>query len=243
MQARAKNVYGLKIGILMLETSFPRFPGDIGNATTFAFPVRYRVIQGASINRVVFKADPTLLKPFIKAGKELEDEGVQAITTSCGFLAMFQREITEALSIPVFTSSLLQVPIVQRMINPAQKVGIVTADKPSLGEKHFQSVGIEDKSSLVIEGMENEAAWREWVNWAGGDLTYLRAEVEKAVVKVSSQMIHRNPEVAAIVFECTNLPPYASAVQKATGRPVFDIVTLTKYVYDTLARENSQGYM
>jgi Asp/Glu/hydantoin racemase len=228
---RPKNVYGLKIGILMLDTSFPRFPGDAGNATTFDFPVKYRVVKGAPIERAIFKADRTVLKPFVEAGKELEDEGVQAITTSCGFLAMFQREITESLSVPVFTSSLLQVPIIRAMIKRTQKVGIITADKPSLGKKHFHSVGIEDTNGLVIEGMENEPAWRKWSHFKTGDLASLRVEVEKAVVKVSTQMLQKNPEVAAIVFECTNLPPYANAVQQATGRPIFDIVTITKYVY------------
>lgn len=227
----------------MLDTTFPRYPGDIGNATTFPFPIRYKVVKGASIERVVFKADTTLLEPFIKAGKELEDEGVEAITTSCGFLAMFQKEIAEALKVPIFTSSLLQIPIVRRMINPTQKVGIVTADKPSLGKKHFQSVGIEEMKGLVIEGMENEPAWQKWSHFTTGDLALLRTEVEKAVVKVSTQMIQNNPEIAAVVFECTNLPPYANAVQQATGKPVFDIVTLTKYVYSTLLRENYHGQM
>jgi len=243
LQVRPKNVYGFKIGILMLETSFPRFPGDIGNATTFDFPVRHKVVKGASVDRVVYKADPTLLDPFIQAGKELEKEGVQAITTSCGFLAMFQKEITEALNVPVFTSSLLQIPMARKILKPGQKVGIVTADKPSLREKYFRSVGVEDMSGLVIEGMENEPAWQKWANFTTGDLSSLRIEVEKAVVKVSSQMIQKNPEIGAIIFECTNLPPYANAVQQATGRPVFDIVTLTRYIHSALTRERYQGYM
>jgi hypothetical protein len=243
LQTKPKNIYGLKIGILVLDTRFPRYPGDIGNATTFPFPIRYKVVKGASIERVVFKGDTTLLEPFIKAGKELEDEGVEAITTSCGFLAMFQKEMAEALKVPVFTSSLLQVPMIRRMINPTQKVGIVTADKPSLGKKHFQSVGIEEMKGLVIEGMENEPAWVKRREFRTGDSALLRTEVEKAVVKVSTQMIQNNPEVAAIVFECTNLPPFANAVQQATGKPVFDIVTLTKYVYSTLLRENYHGQM
>jgi hypothetical protein len=227
----------------MLETTFPRFPGDIGNATTFEFPVRYKIVSGASLERVVFRADSTLLGPFIRAGKQLEQEGIQAITTSCGFLAMFQREMTKALSVPVFTSSLLQVPLIRRMIRPTQKIGILTASKPSLGRTHLESVGIQNLDEVVIAGMESEAAWQKWTRFRRGNLNMLRLEVEKAVVRVSRKMIRSSPEVAVIVFECTNLPPYADAVVRATARPVFDIVTLTRYVYGALVRNSFRGYM
>ena len=86
----------------MLDTVFPRIPGDIGNAATFSFPVRYKVVKGASPQRVVKEADTRLLEPFIEAARSLEKEGVKAIGTSCGFLAIFQRELADAVDIPVF---------------------------------------------------------------------------------------------------------------------------------------------
>src|SRR5450830_1704998 len=108
--------YGELIGIIMLDTVFPRIPGDVGNATTFPFPVRYKRVNGASVKRVVKEADPQLLQPFIEAAQELEMEGVKAITTSCGFLVMFQKQIADAVKIPVLTSSLLQVPFVSKLL-------------------------------------------------------------------------------------------------------------------------------
>ncbi|MGI6574878.1 MAG: hypothetical protein ACOX3A_03250 [bacterium] len=127
-----KNYYGLAIGILMLETKFPRIPGELGNATTWNFPVLYKVVKGASPQRVVRENDPSLLEPFLEAARELEREGVRAITTSCGFLAMFQKEMAAAVNIPVFTSTLLMVPLVHKMLRPEQKVGIITVNSQTL---------------------------------------------------------------------------------------------------------------
>src|SRR5262249_14345309 len=97
------NLYGRSIGILMLQTRFPRIPGDMGNATSLPFQVSYRVVEGASPERVVTAGDEELLTPFINAARELEREGALAIATNCGFLAMFQRQLAAAVNIPVFT--------------------------------------------------------------------------------------------------------------------------------------------
>src|SRR5262245_63420084 len=110
------NLYGFSVGILVLDTQFPRIPGDIGNATTFDFPVRYHRVVGATSDAVVRQGARTLLPLFVEGARFLEREGVRAISTSCGFLAKFQREMAAAVSIPVFTSSLMLVPLLHRML-------------------------------------------------------------------------------------------------------------------------------
>ena len=150
-----KNLFGHSIGILMLESQFPRIQGDIGNATTWDFPVLYKVIEKATPDIVVRKGDRRLLDYFIKGAQELEREGVQAITTGCGFLAMFQQELASAVNVPVFTSSLMQVPMVYLMLNQTQQVGIITIYSKSLTEKHLSAVGV-DKVPHIIVGTEGE---------------------------------------------------------------------------------------
>jgi len=226
-----KNVYGESIGILMLDTKFPRIPGDIGNALTFPFPVRYRKVSGATPARVVKEADPALIAPFIEAAKELEQEGVCAITTSCGFLAIFHKHLARAVDIPVFSSSLLQLPLVAAMIGQDKKIGIMTASKPHLTPLHFQGVGAEGINK-VIYGMEEQKEFTRVFIEGKEEMDV--AKVEEEMVKVARTMIEENPDVGAIVFECTNMPPFRAAVQKAVQRPVFDIVTLTNYVYDSI---------
>src|SRR5918992_4829381 len=135
MTARVRggfNQYGFTVGILMLDTRFPRVVGDMGNALTFEFPVRYHRVPGADPDLVVRRGAEGLLPAFVQGARELEREGVGAITTNCGFLVKFQREMAAAVRVPVFTSSLLLVPLVQRMLPPGRRVGVMTVNAPSL---------------------------------------------------------------------------------------------------------------
>src|SRR4051794_10740599 len=137
-----RTLYGHVLGVIMLDTVFPRIPGDVGNALTWPFPVRYRIVHGARISRVIGpEPDLSLLAPLIDAARRLEADGVRAITTSCGLLAMFQRELAAAVSVPVLTSALLQVPMVAQLIRPDQRVGVLTARANELTARHFASAG------------------------------------------------------------------------------------------------------
>ena len=91
-----KSVYGAAVGILMLETRFPRIPGDMGNAATWDFPVLYRVVDGASPDRVVRRKAEGLLDAFVAAGREMVEDGADGITTNCGFLSLVQPELANA---------------------------------------------------------------------------------------------------------------------------------------------------
>ncbi len=214
------------LGILMLDTHFPRIPGDVGNPESFPFPVRKLTVQNASPARVVQEADPSLLEPFLQAAEQLEREGCSAVTTSCGFLAMFQKEIAARVSIPVFTSSLLQAGMVSAMLPEGKIVGILTANAKTLGERHFRGAGIESVPKVVC-GMEGTHFFDIFVG-DRPDLDVKRAEADVAGAAVRMKEAH--PAVGAIVMECTNMPPYADAVRKATGLPVYDILDLAGYV-------------
>ena len=212
------------LGVVMLETRFPRPRGDIGNPATFAFPVRYRTVRGASPRRVVVERDATLLAPFIEAAQALARDGVAAVTTSCGFLALFQREMADALAVPVWTSSLLLVAELEAAWGDARRVGVVTADAASLSVDHLAAVGA--RPDTPIEGLGLATRFRATLLDDGAELD--GAEAEAATVAAARRLVERHPEVAAIVLECTNMPPYAAAVRAATGRPVHDITTLVR---------------
>ncbi len=235
-----KNIYGFPIGILMLETQFPRIPGEIGNATTWDFPVLYKIVKKATPDIVVRKGAPDLLEPFLKAAQELEREGVRAITTNCGFLALFQKEMASAVNIPVFTSSLMQVPLVYMMLKPSQKVGIITIHSRSLTQKHLSSVGVTG-TPCVIYGTEEEEEFSRVILDDEMELDVNRSKED--LVRVAKRMISEQPEVGAIVLECTNMPPYAAAIQKEVHLPIFDIYTLVTMVYHAVVRREFSGYM
>ncbi len=235
-----KNLFGFSIGILMLESKFPRIPGDMGNATTWDFPVLYKVVKNASPDAVVRKGDQNLLDSFITAAKELEQEGVRAITTNCGFLAMFHKEMVAAVNIPLFTSSLMQVPFVHAMLKPTQKVGIITISARTLGEKHLRAVGADTVPHVII-GTENE---EEFTRAILGNEMELDVEKSKSeLVKVADRLVSENPDIGAIVLECTNMPPYAAAIQEKVHLPVFDIYTMVQIVHLATVRTTFCGYM
>ncbi len=222
------------IGIIMLDTVFPRIPGDVGNPNTFSFPVEYRVVKGADSKRVVIDADPRLLQAFIQAARSLEHKGVKAIATSCGFLAIFHQELVHSVDIPVFTSSLLQVRLVREIIKKTQKVGILTARSQSLTVKHLTGVGIES-CPLVIGGMDMAEEFNAVFVEGKRDI-----DIDKCcreVVSAAQKMVDSNPDVGAIVLECTNMPPYARAVQDTVGLPVFDVVTMINYAYSSVNKQ------
>lgn len=235
-----KNIFGIKIGILMLETQFPRIPGELGNATSFSYPVRHHVVKGASPERVVREKDPKLLQPFIQGAQELERFGVKAITTNCGFLAQFQEEVANSVNIPFFSSSLMQIPMIYRMLRKDQKVGVLTVNSLSLTPDLFRKVGAEN-IPIVIKGLENEEEFTHVMLDNPLELDVEKAKAEN--VKVATEMVKENPDVGAIVLECTNMPPYAKAIQEATDLPVFDIFTLTDMVYNSLVKHEIEGYM
>lgn len=224
------------IGILMLNTSFTRIPGDIGNPNTYNFPVLFKVVQEASPEKVAMNTDIKLINPFIEAAKELEELGVKAITTSCGFLSLFQKQIAHEIKIPVFTSSLIQVPLVSQMIGKDKKVGIIAGNSKTLTKKHLQAVNITDDIGVVVVGMEDEPCFQRVFIWQNMELE--KKDLEKEIVKVGKKLIKENQGIGAIVFECTNMPPYAKALQDEVGLPIFDVITLTNMVYETVKRQD-----
>jgi len=227
------NQYGFTVGILMLDTRFPRVPGDMGNAATFPFPVRYHRVAGANPDLVVRRGAEGLLPAFSAGARELEREGVGAITTNCGFLVKYQRELAGAVSVPVFTSSLLLVPLVHRMLPAGRRVGIMTVNAATLGAEHVRGAGIGSDIPIAVAGMETE---KEFTRVLLGDELELDVEAAREEhVRVARRLVGEHPDLGAIVLECTNMPPYATDIQRETGLPVFDIVSLVTMVHGALA--------
>jgi len=223
------NQYGFTIGILMLDTRFPRIVGDMGNAATFDFPVRYHRVSGADPDLVVRRGASGLLPAFVAGARALEREGVRAITTNCGFLVNFQHELCAAVDVPVFTSGLLLVPMVHRMLPPRRRVGILTVNAGTLTARHLEGAGVGPDIPIAIAGLETE---KEFTRVLLGDELELDVDAARDEhVKVARRLVADHPDVGAIVLECTNMPPYTLDIQRATGRPVFDIVSLVRMVH------------
>ncbi len=227
------NQYGFAVGILMLDTQFPRIPGDMGNASTFPFPVRYQRVEGADPDLVVRRGAAGLLPAFIAGAQRLQHEGVGAITTNCGFLVKFQRELAAAVRVPVFTSSLLLVPLVHRLLPPGRRVGIMTVNAGTLTREHLDGAGIGSDMPIAVAGMETEKEFTRVL--LGNELVLDVDAAREEHVRVARRLVAEHSDISAIVLECTNMPPYAADIQRETGLPVFDIVSLVTMVHTALA--------
>jgi Asp/Glu/hydantoin racemase len=225
-----KAVYGASVGILMLEAQFPRIPGDMGNALTWPFPVHYRVVRSASPDRVVRGGAEGLLETFITAARELAADGVDGITTNCGFLSLFQQELADAVRIPVATSSLMQVALVNALLPRGRRAGILTISASSLTARHLEKAGVPAGTPVGSTEGGREFTRAILGNELELDVALARADNVAAAIALAAA----HPDLGAIVLECTNMIPYAADIREATGLPVFSIETFVRWFQASL---------
>ncbi len=222
------------IGILQSNSHIFMPPGDVGNARTFAFPVIYRVVDELTGERLIVKADPALAGPIIRGAHALEALGVSAITGDCGHLIQFQQQVQAAVNIPVFLSSWLQIPFIAQILPSNQKIGVMMANRRYYRPQFLRDAGIDDSIRMVVAGMQDCPAFRSAVIEESGQLD--AALVEQEIVGVARQLKKENPDIGAVFLECSDMPPYAAAIQDALNLPVFDFVTMINFIHSTLTR-------
>jgi hypothetical protein len=233
-----KALYGAPLGILMLEARFPRIPGDMGNARTWPFPVLYSVVPGATPEKVVLKGAEGTLPDFLAAAERLVKLGAEAITTNCGFLSLFQKELAAHVKVPVATSSMMQVPWVQATLPPGKRVGMITVSGGSLTSNHLGAVGVPQDIPRV--GTENgKEFFRVLIKGEKDDMDVELARQD--ILDAGRQLVSRHPEVGAIVLECTNMPPYAADLREALGLPVYDIYSMITYFHAGIRPRRFEG--
>jgi aspartate/glutamate racemase len=223
--------YGSTIGILMLDMDAPLIPGNVGNAYSYNFPVRFKKLKGIPSDWQFDEIGPdeTRCKIFIDAAKELEAEGCKAITSGCGFFSVYQKRVADAVNIPVFLSPLLMVPMLSRMVGEKGRVGILTAGGSALKGDFLKNVGIDDSMKIAIKGLEDTEEFYN-VHVTCKKKTINPAKMEKEVVNAAVSLVKEYPDIKCFVFECSDIPPYARSVTQATGLPVFDFISLAHLV-------------
>ncbi|HZC97018.1 MAG TPA: aspartate/glutamate racemase family protein [Bradyrhizobium sp.] len=225
-----KTLYGARVGILMLETRFPRIPGDMGNAETWPFPVLYKVVPGASPRRVVCEKAEGLLGEFLAAAAELVRQGADGITTTCGFLSLYQREIAAHVGVPVATSSLMQIPFIERVLPPDRRAGVLTVSAANLTEEHLRAAGADPETPVVGTDGGSEFS-RVMIN----DEERLDvAAAERDILAAGDTLVKSHDGVGAVLLECTNMVPYARALSQRLRLPVFSIYTFVTWFHSGL---------
>jgi hypothetical protein len=234
--------YGEAIGIVLIENYAPFIPGDTANATTYDYPVRFCPVKGVTPERL-FVHDPQLLPLLAEAVEELQLAGVRAVTGDCGFLAAYQEELSARFAVPLFLSSLMQIPFISSIIGRKRKIGIVTANAGALTDEVFTGIGISPdlQNRTAVIGLEDSEHFVSAVFEENGFLD--SSIVERDVVERAVRLKNRHPELGAILLECSLLPPYGRAVYQATNLPVFDYITMIDYVCSAVVKKRYTGEM
>ncbi|NOR39980.1 MAG: aspartate/glutamate racemase family protein [Gammaproteobacteria bacterium] len=236
-----RRVGGVAIGVIQLSANIPMIPGNMGNASTFDFPLMYEPMEVTGDMVVSSKPHPEVLKRSVEAGKKLEAQGVRAICGNCGFFANYQQQVAAELDVPFFSSSLLQIPLILISLRPDEKVGVITADGPKLsGAPALENCGVTDRSRVVIAGAEDTSEMKRILTTSGA---YNPRKFELQLVEIAKQMVSDNPKIKAILLECTELPPHARAIQKAVGMPVWGFPSMVDWIYDGVVRRNFTGFI
>ena len=226
-----KAIYGASVGILMLDARFPRIPGDMGNAASWDFPVHYRIVRDASPDAVVRKGAPGLLEAFVSAARGLVEDGADGITTNCGFLSLFQKDLARAVGVPVAASSLMQVSAVNTLLPPGKRAGILTISESTLTPAHLEAAGVPQGTPIGTTEGGSEFTRAILDNELTLDVDAARDDN----VTAARRLAERNPDLGAIVLECTNMTPYAADIRAATGLPVFSMVGFVNWFQSGLS--------
>lgn len=241
--------YGMGIGIMVLDDAYPGFPGDVRNASAWGFPIQYEIAEGVDNYTLVWEEDKTPCRePILRAAKRLERMGCRAIAAECGYFAYFQKDVAGYVDVPVFMSSLLQVPFIQQVIGPRKTVGIVCAQKRFLTDTHLKNAGIDPAGNIVIAGAQDEYGCPQFDTLWDHEK---RPEVpesyydqsEKDMVRICRDFCRAHPGIGAIMLECTGMQPFARAVQRAVDLPVFSWGTLLDYAYSVVAHRDYYGHV
>ena len=243
------SCYGLGLGIMILDEVYPGFPGDVRNASAFPYPIQYDLVKDIDIAKLVWEPDKTqCLQPILDTAKRLEKMGCRAIAAECGYFSYFQKEVAGNVDIPAFMSSLLQVPMIQQVIGPKKTVGIVAAMGKFLKPEHLTNVGIDLESKYFVAGAQDEYGCTEFDNLWNAQVRPEVPEIyfdkaEKQMIKLCKDIQAKNPDLGAIMLECTGMQPFARAIQREVDLPVYSWGTLLDYAYSVVCHRDYYGHV
>ena len=248
-EAPTPRVYGLGLGMIILDEAFPGFPGDARNASAYPFPIQYEVVKGLKITDLYAEDKSYCLGPIMEAAKNLERIGCRAVTTECGYFSYFQTAVARELSIPVFMSSLMQVPMAQLAVGPDREVGIVFHGN-EVTDKHLTEMGIIPGSNYKVYGSrdypgsceEFEHVWTEACKTDPPTMIYKKARAE-FIAGIKNNFLAPNPKVAALVMCCSGLPTFCRALQREINMPIFSWGTMMEYIYSVVVHRDYYGHM
>ncbi len=234
-------VSGYTVGIMLLDVHYPLMPGNVVNADTYNFPVRHAWVPGANQARM-HSGDDTLLPSLIATAEQLEVEGCRAICGACGYFGHFQRRVAEAIDVPVYLSSIVQIPWIRAGLKPSQKIGVLCADGHNLTPALFKEcyASQEDFDACVVKSAGELPEFSALMERRGH---FDNGIIRQELIGLARQIMEENENIGAFLLECSDMPPYSADIQRAVNLPVFDFITLINYVHSAVAQKPYYGFM
>lgn len=238
---KGRNTAGYGVGILIQDIVwYPIMPGNVVNAWTYDFPVKFKPVKGLD-TPTLHSGDDAIYEKILEAANELvREDGVRAISSACGFFGHFHRRLAEDMDIPVGLSSLVQVPWVRAINKSGSKIGILTADASSMTDSLLKNCGIEGSDDLVIADLRYGENFSAIMEDRG---SFDNAGTRREVVSAAVDLVKKHPDISSFVLECSDMPPYAYAIQAATNRPVYDFITLIKWLNNAAMQKPYSGWI
>ncbi|MER6031054.1 aspartate/glutamate racemase family protein [Streptomyces sp. NPDC001851] len=242
------RAYGMGLGIMLIDDVYPGFPGDMRNPSAYPFPIQYDIVRGVGFDELIFESDKSsCVEPIIASARRLEDLGCRAIAAECGYFAYFQREVADAVDVPVFMSSLLQAPLARAVAGAHRTVGLMVAFRDHLTDDHLKAVGIETDGRHPVTGIYESGHCPTLVRlYNDPDPAARHAEyevVEAELVTLAEEFARQHPDMGAMVLECGAVQPFARAIQRRIDMPVFSWGTLLDYAYSVVVHRDYFGHV
>lgn len=237
---KGQLVSGFTIGILIQDVHYPLLPGNVANADTYAYPVRMEIVPGANQARI-HTADVSVLPALMETAKNLELQGCRAICAACGYFGNFQSRVADQMDIPVYLSSVVQIPWIRVGLRRDQKIGILCADRQNLTPNLFESCGIseEDQRRCVIAGAGHLPEFSALLERRGH---FHNGLLRQELIELARELVAAHPDIGALLLECSDMPPYSAAIQEAVQLPVYDFITMINYVHSVVAHKPYYGF-
>ena len=231
----ARYTAGFPIGIIAIDLVYPKLPGNVVNASTFSFPVMYKKVSFEI--EALFRGDPAIIEQVVDAARQLEAEGARAIVGACGFFAHFQKQVKEAVHVPVFLSSLCQLPMIRAGLRDDQLIAVIAASGDSVTDALLANVGGRSSDCIVFD----VGSWESFapIRWGKSELD--NGALTKDIMALGEKIRNEYPQVGAILLECSDLPPYAWAIQRSSQLPVYDFISLINWAAQGAAQKMYTG--
>ncbi len=219
------TVAGYTVGILCLRSNHPLLPGNVQHAQSFDTPVLYHVIE-LDDPWPMMRGEPQVAEMLAEGVAALARQGVRAVAGACGSFGYYQKVVAATAPVPVFLSILTQIPFLLQSLPREARIAVIPAVGESMNARIYEACGIEDPSRLHIAPMRGRLVFDALLDDSTmHDVEALRREMIECAVTAA-----REPGVAAILLQCSELPPFAADIQAATGLPVFDMTMLIRWL-------------